>query len=99
MGAVTFRRVALRDLLEIRDYIAEDNREAASRLIQHLREYCEKLAKAPLMGRARPELRSDLRSAPFGNYIIFYRVNKDCQPEIMRVLHGARDFNLTLFAE
>jgi hypothetical protein len=43
-----------------------------------------------MMGRARPELRSDLRSFPFGAYPILYRAIDD-GVEIVRVVHGARN--------
>jgi toxin ParE1/3/4 len=42
------------------------------------------------MGRARPELRPDLRSFPVGRFVIFYREVRD-GIEIVRVLRGARD--------
>jgi toxin ParE1/3/4 len=45
----------------------------------------------PKIGRTRDELSSGLRSFPAARYIIFYRENRD-GIEIVRVLHGARDF-------
>ncbi len=48
------------------------------------------LARHPLIGRARPELLTDLRSLPFGRYVIFYLPRKR-GIEVVRVLHGARD--------
>jgi toxin ParE1/3/4 len=43
-----------------------------------------------MMGRARPELRPDLRSFPCGAYLILYRAVDD-GVEIVRVVHGARN--------
>jgi toxin ParE1/3/4 len=48
--------------------------------------------ESPLAGRERPELRSDLRSFPVDNYIIF------CMPlpdgvEIVRVMNGRQDID------
>jgi len=48
------------------------------------------LLQNPLAGRERPELRSDLRSFPVGNYIIFYRALPD-GVEIVRVMSGRQD--------
>ena len=88
---VSFRPIALEDLRGIRDYIAEDSLEVARRFIKPLRDHCEKIEQAPLMGRTRNELEERIRSLPFGKYIIFYIVLETGQPEVVRVLHGARD--------
>ena len=85
-----FRPDALGDLEEIQDFIAEDNRAAAARLIGSLRKACEFLAGNPHAGRARPELRADLRSFPAKRYVIFYRLLGDTL-EIVSVVHGSRD--------
>jgi toxin ParE1/3/4 len=42
------------------------------------------------MGRAREELAADLRSFPFGRYVIFYMPAQD-GIDVVRVLHSARD--------
>ena len=39
-----------------------------------------------------------IRRRPFGDYLIFYRINKD-QVEILHILHGARDYEAILFPE
>ncbi|MDA0346703.1 MAG: type II toxin-antitoxin system RelE/ParE family toxin [Verrucomicrobia bacterium] len=96
--AVSFRPIALEDLRQIRDYIAEDNVDVARRFIASLRDHCQKLDQAPLIGRARNELAEGIRSLPFGHYLIFYRVLNTGKPEIVRVLHGARDLE-ALFDE
>jgi toxin ParE1/3/4 len=44
------------------------------------------------MGRARPELAPDLRSFPFGRYVIFYMPLSD-GIDVVRVLHSARDID------
>jgi toxin ParE1/3/4 len=48
------------------------------------------LGRNQMMGRARPELRPDLRSFPYGAYLILYRAIDD-GVEIVRVVHGARN--------
>lgn len=44
------------------------------------------------LGRARPELRPDIRSFAFGNYTIFFRYLDD-RFEVVNVLEGHRDFD------
>ena len=79
------------DLDEIWFYIAQDNPDAADKLNHTLLSRFRKLASMPQMGRLREELSHGLRSFPVGRYIIFYRPKED-GIEIVRVLHGARDF-------
>ena len=50
---------------------------------------CARLASLPgTLGRARP----DLRSFPFGNYVIFFRYRDDVL-EVVNVLEGHRDID------
>ena len=67
-----------------------DNPVAADRVIDQIEAAEDRLALFPNLGRARPEIAIDLRSWPIGEYLIFYRVERD-RLEIVRVLHGARD--------
>lgn len=78
------------DLDEIWLFIAEDNIEASDKFHDLLLSKFITLARQPLMGRTRDELRSNLRFFPEGNYVIFYRDTLE-HIEIIRVLHGARD--------
>jgi toxin ParE1/3/4 len=45
-----------------------------------------------LASRERPELRSNLRSFPVGNYIVFYRASPD-GVEVVRVMSGRQDID------
>ena len=83
--------LARSDLENIWLFIAEDNIEAANRFILLLVSKFSKLASSPEIGRQRNELALGLRSIPVGNHVIFYRAGEN-GPEIIRVLHGARDF-------
>lgn len=87
-----FRRTveAEDDLLSIWRYIAEDDPQAATRLLLSIDERCALLADNPQLGPARPDIAPDLRYFPFGNYLILYREVSN-EVEIVRVLHGARD--------
>ena len=65
---------------------------AADGLINRIGEVFEMLLQNPLAGRARPELRQDLRSFPVGNYVIFYTPVSD-GIKIVRVMSGRQDIN------
>ena len=90
MGRLVVRPQALTDLDDIFDYIAEDSLDRAIGFIRKLYEQLEKLAANPNMGRRRDELLPELRSFPYGNYLIFY-LPLDDGVDIVRVLNGARD--------
>ena len=79
------------DLEEIWLFIAQDNPEAADRFIRVIVSRFPTLASMPHLGRLREDLSARLRSFPVQKYIIFYRPRED-GVEIVRVLHGARDF-------
>ena len=81
---------AQEDLLEIWSYIAEDNPDAADKVLDDIDATCQTLAKNPASGRAREELAPQLRSFPVENYLVFYRPTGDAIV-VIRVLHGARD--------
>lgn len=83
---------AERDLIEIYLHISRDNSSAAEKLVRNINAKCETLARNPAIGRARPELRPDLRSFPYGAYIILYRAVDD-GVEIVRVVHAARNLD------
>ena len=83
---------AEQDLIEIFHHIARDNPTAAEQLVRTINGKCELLARSPMIGRARPELRPDLRSFPHGAYLILYRIVDD-GVEIVRVVHAARNLD------
>ena len=83
---------AEQDLIEIYQHISRDNPPAAEKLVRTVNSKCELLARSPMIGRARPELRSDLRSFPYGAYLILYRIVED-GVEIVRVVHAARNLD------
>lgn len=82
--------LARADLDEIWDRVAEDNPEAARKLVQALMERCRLLAESPLIGRARPELGVRVRSFPHGRYLLLYRPLED-GIELLRVAGPGRD--------
>lgn len=81
------------DILQIKRYIAKESgsTELALQFTDKLREQCRNLATIPgTIGQHRPELRDDIRSFPFGNYVIFFRY-RDHVMEIVTIIEGHRD--------
>ena len=87
------------DLEQIAAYIAEQSVEATLSFVQRLRDKCESLADAPRGYPLVPRYEQfGIRRRPFGNFLIFYRIDGDTI-EIIHVLHGARDYEPLLFPE
>jgi toxin ParE1/3/4 len=96
-----FLRQAERDVAEIIAYLSADGLSVTQKFRQALQETGELLLAMPRIGSTRlsgrPELK-DIRVVPirgFEKLFIFYR-SFDNGIEIIRVLHGARDYP-TLF--
>lgn len=81
---------AAADLDEIWLCIAQDNGEAADRLVARIHDHCCMLADSPGFGRPRSELGAELRSSTVGTYVVFYRPIAD-GITVVRVLSGYRD--------
>lgn len=62
MHRLVFTEQAQADLLDAWLYIAEDNLAAADKVLDTLEQEAKLLLLQPLMGRARPELGSTVRS-------------------------------------
>jgi toxin ParE1/3/4 len=90
MNQCIFTRPARDDLATIASFIGQYNPNAAATFIDYLRDRCHLLASNPHLGRARPELATELRSFPVNSYIVFYRPLSD-GVAIVRFLHSARD--------
>lgn len=87
---ITKTAQAERDLEDIWLYIAMDNIPAADALLDTIVRQCQLLQEQPLMGKARPELATHVRSLPVERYVVFY-IPSEKGIEIVRVLHAARD--------
>jgi toxin ParE1/3/4 len=92
MGRITRRPLAAADIFDIWDHIAEDSIEQADRWVDKLDEKFKLIATQPLMGRTRVELAANVRSFPFGRYVIFYEPIEG-GIDVVRVLHSARDID------
>ena len=88
---VAWTRIALAQLDEIQDYIAQDSPAAAHKVVQEIVVRTERVlsgsAYAGRVGRAR-----NTRELIFGDlpYIVVYRVGE--AGEILAVVHGARQW-------
>jgi toxin ParE1/3/4 len=92
MPRILIRPRASIDLADIWDFIAEGSQAQADSFLDKLDQSLHGLAGNPHIGRARDELSQNLRSFPFGRYVIFYLALPD-GIDIVRVLHGARDLS------
>src|SRR5690242_335087 len=90
MRPVRITATAEADLKEIWSYIAQDNPDAATRLIKEITRKFAILRDHPHIGRQQNKLLLNLRSLNVKGYIIFYQPFED-RIEILRVMHGARD--------
>ena len=93
MPVLRFTSDALDNIADIALYIAQEsgNRTLAEGFADRLVQKCEHLASLPgMMGRARPELRPEIRSSAFKSYVIFFRYVGDVL-EVLNVLEGHRD--------
>ena len=101
MGEVTKRPLVIRDLIELATYIAEDNLDASDRFLAAAEETFKQLASLPQMGKltqfSHPKLAGVRQQAikGFRKYLVFYRPAEK-GVEILRVIHGARDFEAIL---
>ena len=96
-GASRVRRTPLaeQDLEDIWFFVAQDNPDAADRLLDKIEESIGLIAENPYLGPARPDIAPELRYHPVGHYLLLYRILKN-GIELVRVVHGARHW-LSLF--
>jgi len=78
------------DLKAIRLHVAQDNSEAATRLIKEITQRFSLLRDNPLMGRQQDYLLISLRSFTVRGYMIFYQPFEN-GIDILRILHSSRD--------
>lgn len=93
MRRLVYLAAARRDLATILAFITRESGSLAlaRTFVDALRQQCRKLASLPgTLGRARPELRSDIRSFAYQGYVIFFRYQGE-KFEVVAVLEGHRD--------
>lgn len=90
VGEVVRRPRARRDLLDLWDYIANDDEMAADGFLDRIEGALAMLSDNPKAGRHRPELITTLRSFPVESIVLFY-FPMQTGIERVRVLSGYRD--------
>jgi addiction module RelE/StbE family toxin len=91
--------MAIADVKEIKEYIAQDSPDAAKNMVKAIYSKIEKLSDFPEMGASlstRIDIKTDYRYLTCGLYIIFYKIEGDFV-SIYRILNGARDYMSILF--
>ena len=86
--------MAISDMQEIKEYISQDNPEAAIRITNKIFEKIQSLADFPKMGVALAKkigISTRYRYLVCDKYIIFYII-EDNFVSIMRILYGKRDY-------
>jgi toxin ParE1/3/4 len=85
---VRWTDVATRKLLQVGEYIAQDNPKAATKLLKQIRQTVKLLQRNPFMGR-RTEFEGVRELVVHANYLVSYRVSNDTV-EILQVWHAAQ---------
>jgi toxin ParE1/3/4 len=88
---ILWLKFALLDLRDIREYISQDNLEAANNVISTIIDTVERLAMFSEMGKPGRVKNTRELVIPGLPYTVPYRV-KGKRIEILRVLHQARKF-------
>ena len=87
---VHWTNTALDHLLAIREYVAQNSKVYADRLIDRLTRRSEQIGLFPGSGRMVPEYkREDIREVIESPYRIMYRVKTD-QIDVLAVMHSAQ---------
>lgn len=85
--------LVVKDLKEIRDYIADDNVEKATETIEKIYSKFENIQLFPGMGAElskRVNFRTDYKYAVWNDFVIIYKVGKEFL-EIYRVVNRYQD--------
>jgi toxin ParE1/3/4 len=89
---VKWSRPARMDLKQIHDYIAEDSRYYAKKVVQTIVEKTEELMVFPEIGRIVLEIDDpNIRELFVYSYRLIYEITPN-GIEILAVIHGRRDF-------
>jgi toxin ParE1/3/4 len=89
---VKWSRPARMDLKQIHNYIADDSRYYAKKVVQTIVEKTEELMVFPEIGRIVPEIDDpNIRELFVYSYRLIYEITPN-GIEILAVIHGRRDF-------
>ena len=94
---VVFQPEAREHLEALNDYIAAAaSPVVASKYIEAVISYCEKLAISPLRGTARDDVRVGLRVTSYRRRTVIAFAVSDDRVDILGVFHGGRDWETAL---
>lgn len=94
---VRFRREALQQLADLRDYIARaTSLDRAIRFVDEIVAHCEQLAVFPLRGTARDDIRPGLRTTGFRRRVVIAYAVLDEKITIVGIFYGGRDYESIL---
>ena len=95
---VRYLPASQQDLIDILNYIKQDNPSAALKLVEEIDEVISRLENFPNLGVVPKDLRLkslNYRMLVIDNYLVFYVV-KDHVIEIRRIIHGKRKYSFFL---
>jgi toxin ParE1/3/4 len=98
MSSYSLSDVAVQDLNDICDYIAQKNPRAASQLFDTIRQKCRLLAEFPGMGKSYEQIAPNLRGIIVQDYIILYYPRED-GVDVARIFSGYRDIESIFMVE
>jgi toxin ParE1/3/4 len=94
MAEIRWTQEAATWLEDIYRYIAQDNPQAAQRVVNGIYEKVQVLRTFPLIGhRHRSEPEGEIRILLFGHYRIAYLVRDPLMIEVLGVFHAALDID------
>lgn len=98
MAELRINPIVVEDLQSIKNFISEDNQEAALNTIQEIYSRFENIKQFPLIGAdlsKRVSFRTDLKYIIWESYIIVYRIKEKGKiVEVYRVLNQYQDITM-----
>jgi plasmid stabilization system protein ParE len=91
VAAITWTLEAERWLIDIQEYIAADNPQAAARTVQGIYDRAQLLREFPEMGHRYWASSRNVRILLYGHYRNTYLITSSGDIEILGVFHGALD--------
>lgn len=90
MLPVEWKNAAIWDLVEIIDYISQENPRAAEKMKTLITESAERLGEMPYINR-NGRVAGTREKIAHPNYIIVYRVSTD-KVEILNIVHSRKNY-------
>ena len=98
MGKYSFSKKAVEDLSNIWNYTFDIwSERQADKYYQLLIDFCKTISNNPKIGKAYAEISPEILGCRANLHIIFYRITKHNEIEIVRILHAQMDLKNRLF--